>query len=129
MEVFGRLDTLRVDISRRSAMNALQRILIVCAPVLFLALHPSASAQDVMTFRGLGITGSNAYASDLNADGSVLVGRYGNGPHRAFRWSETDGLVDFGLLPGRYRSAGQRVSPDGSVVVGYSSAHVEVGFR
>jgi uncharacterized membrane protein len=56
-----------------------------------------------------------SYAHDVSADGSVVVGRNGCcGDEKAFRWTETGGMV---ALPGGIGDA-CGVSADGSVVVG-----------
>lgn len=58
----------------------------------------------------------------VSADGLVAVG----GAQRAnvaFRWSEADGIIDLGDLPGGYTSAAaQATSGNGSIVVGTSSS-------
>lgn len=58
----------------------------------------------------------------VSADGLVAVG----GAQRAnvaFRWSEADGIIDLGDLPGGYTSAAaQATSGNGSIVVGKSSS-------
>ena len=71
--------------------------------------------------------GDTSYAHDVSADGSVVVGAgtYGE-PFRlqqAFRWTAAGGTVPLGFLPGatdQFRSSAEGVSPDGTVVVGYS---------
>jgi len=67
-------------------------------------------------------------ATSVSADGTVVVGsspaRIGNLENtRAFRWTESSGLVDLGDLPGGslYASAAA-VSLDGQVAVGSSSS-------
>jgi probable HAF family extracellular repeat protein len=64
---------------------------------------------------------SGSYASDLSADGAVVVGRDFIGGRRtqAFRWTETTGMVSLGDLPnGNARSSANAISADGSVIVG-----------
>jgi probable HAF family extracellular repeat protein len=75
----------------------------------------------------LGVPTSTAY--DVSADGSIIVGRVrvGSSYGEAFRWTEADGMVGLGLLPGGDQvlspfSAAFGVSSDGSVVVGRSSS-------
>lgn len=62
---------------------------------------------------------SSSVARDANYDGSVIVGTSAtpNGT-RAFRWSDSTGLVDLGLFPDGTSSGAQAVSADGSVIVG-----------
>jgi probable HAF family extracellular repeat protein len=71
--------------------------------------------------RGLGYVpgGGTSYsvATDLSADGSVVVGQ-GGGLLRAFRWTAAGGIVDLGLLSGYREAAAHAVSADGAVVVG-----------
>lgn len=60
-------------------------------------------------------------ATDVSADGDVIVG-FGTpitGPDRAFRWTETSGMVDLGNLPlGPADNRAFGVSADGTVIVG-----------
>ena len=80
---------------------------------------------------GLGHLGDivDSYASDVSADGSVVVGRNGNGAGlvatrvtEAFLWTESQGMLGLGYLPGGGWSAAFGVSADGSVVVGSSGS-------
>jgi len=79
-------------------------------------------------FRGLGrLPGGNwSAATDVSDDGTVVVGwsRIG-GDKQAFRWTEAEGMVGLGDLPGGddYSEA-QAVSGDGSLVVGISDGMV-----
>lgn len=61
----------------------------------------------------------NSTARGVSADGSVVVGwTYNSEGHaRAFRWSETDGMVELGTLGG-LESIALGVSADGNVIVG-----------
>ncbi|MCB1491154.1 MAG: hypothetical protein KDJ77_05050 [Rhodobiaceae bacterium] len=65
----------------------------------------------------------SSIATDVNADGSVVVGGVfpGTGGQHAFRWTETDGIVDIGTLPGLTSAAATAVSADGTVIVGAAS--------
>lgn len=70
----------------------------------------------------LGGTGSTA--SDLSANGTVVVGDsllVGDVNFHAFRWTSGSGLVDLGTLSGGTSSNALGVSADGSVVVGLSN--------
>ena len=72
--------------------------------------------------------GSSFLASDISADGSVVVGN-GNSTsgHEAFRWTEESGPVGLGDLPGgQFYSAAEAVSIDGSFVVGFSRSALGV---
>jgi probable HAF family extracellular repeat protein len=69
-------------------------------------------------FRILSDFPSNAYAADVSADGSTVVGGAGG---EAFLWREPTGLVALGELPGSTGSvSAQGVTADGSMVVGES---------
>jgi probable HAF family extracellular repeat protein len=68
-------------------------------------------------------------ATGVSRDGSVVVGIASNGCSvtRAFRWTESTGMVDLGsAVPGQY-SRGLGVSGDGRVVVG-TQEH-QTGYR
>ena len=62
---------------------------------------------------GLGAAGSGA--SDVSADGSVVVGTWNE---EAFRWTAATGMVGLGYLPGTSKSQASSVSADGLVVAG-----------
>lgn len=67
---------------------------------------------------GYGSTG----ASDVSADGAVVVGRGVPEPYEAFRWTAQDGMVGLGPVPGQLSSGSiaSAVSGDGSTVVGHN---------
>jgi probable HAF family extracellular repeat protein len=71
---------------------------------------------------GLGdLPGGNFYsfAMDISADGSVVVGGSESGAgSEVFRWTNAEGMVGLGNLPGGDNSYALGVSGDGSVVVG-----------
>jgi len=81
---------------------------------------------------------SASSAAAVSADGRVVVGRswIAQGPswlpyqetHRAFRWSESEGMVGLGAIPGGNFSEALAVSADGSVIVGESGFYGEVTF-
>jgi len=59
-------------------------------------------------------------AYGASADGSVVVGQFGN---QAFRWTASGGISLLGDLPGGVvDSLANRVSNDGSVVIGYGTS-------
>ena len=71
------------------------------------------------------LQGGNDYGEGISADGSVVVGTVfkpavGNNPgfHVPYRWSESEGLQEFGVPPGTFDGFAQGVSADGSVVFG-----------
>tara|TARA_Y100001954_G_scaffold143678_1_gene153057 strand:- start:17384 stop:19429 length:2046 start_codon:yes stop_codon:yes gene_type:complete len=64
----------------------------------------------------------DSLASSVSADGTVIVG-WGStyGTTKAFRWTESEGMVDLGYLdPANQESLAYAVSADGSSVVGHS---------
>ena len=69
---------------------------------------------------------ASAYANDVSADGSVVVGSGGltdsdlHQVHHAFRWTAAGGMVDLGVVPGSLHSVADVISADGKVVVGFS---------
>ena len=60
-------------------------------------------------------------AIDTNDDGKVIVGLAWNGCNyaRAFRWEESTGMVDLGILAGGRSTRANGVSGNGKVVVGW----------
>jgi uncharacterized membrane protein len=61
-----------------------------------------------------------SHATDISADGNVVVGEY-NGPpemFNAFRWTESMGMV---FISGGVRWSATATSDDGTVVVGYQA--------
>lgn len=80
--------------------------------------------------------GLTSYAKDVSADGTVVVGYSDSSPPvgfpppppgfpntQAFRWTEADGMVGLGTLPGVpiLDSYAYAVSADGSVIVGQAN--------
>ena len=73
---------------------------------------------------GLGFLGGDNFesgASDVSADGSIVVGysKNANNKYQAFRWTEVEGMVGLGL--GVSYSSATGVSADGSIIVGQSN--------
>jgi probable HAF family extracellular repeat protein len=64
----------------------------------------------------------DSYATDVNFDGSVVVGKGSTASgYEAFRWTRADGMQGLGYLPGGSSYSGATgVSFDGSVIVGSS---------
>ncbi|HEX8667336.1 MAG TPA: hypothetical protein VF727_03065, partial [Allosphingosinicella sp.] len=85
----------------------------------------------------IGNLGGDARGYGVSADGSVIVGVSETGPltpspSRAFRWTQSGGIVDLGVLTGFGQSAAFGVSGDGNVVVGGSfnrDGHTVTGSR
>ncbi|GCA77605.1 hypothetical protein MiTe_04461 [Microcystis aeruginosa NIES-2520] len=73
---------------------------------------------------GLGDLPGGGFQSDaygVSGDGSVVVGFSQSANNReAFRWTQATGMVGLGYLSGNISSRANRVSADGSVVVGDS---------
>lgn len=91
---------------------------------------PSATvAGESPSFTGIGdFPGGEfySYAHGISADGGVVVGwSEVNGtstPRRAFRWSETGGMEDFGdMNDDGFNSSARVVSSDGSVIAGVAA--------
>ena len=79
-------------------------------------------ASGIGGFTPLGIGGS---PNAVSADGTVVVGQYVVGNRflvHAFRWMETTGLLDLGMLPGAIESGATAASADGTVIVGWGSS-------
>jgi probable HAF family extracellular repeat protein len=76
--------------------------------------------SDPNGFMSLGVFG---HARATSSDGTVVVGwSYLDNRHEAFRWTESDGMIGLGDLPGgRFESQAFDVSGDGSVIVGIGS--------
>ena len=90
----------------------------------FIALNEGLVRGQV-TFTPLGdLPGGDwdSQASDVSADGSVVVGSGvdSQGNTKGFRWTSAGGMVDLGSLPGHPNSNAASVSADGSVVAGTS---------
>lgn len=72
---------------------------------------------------GLVAQSGTSGATDVNGDGSVVVGGFGESPFQAseaFRWTRSGGLEGLGFLPGDQRNWASAVSADGSTIVGVS---------
>jgi len=69
-----------------------------------------------------GLSGRSV-ATDVSANGRVVVGQVGSQP---FRWTQEGGMVGLGHLPGKSTSAAWAVSDDGSFIVGVSDAEAFV---
>lgn len=67
-----------------------------------------------------GDTGAYSRATDVSADGAVVVGfsAGSNDKAQAFRWTSSGGMVSLGLLPSGQDSRAYAVNADGSVIVG-----------
>lgn len=83
-----------------------------------------------VTLLGSMYNGLNTYAHNVNDDGSVIVGdgTIQGSQRRAFRWTESTGFVNLGVLPGQggsdtsVNSFSLACSDDGDVIVGYSGS-------
>src|SRR5262245_19354352 len=93
---------------------------LVVGITLILAARASAAPM-FMSLGGLPDK-PHAEATAISADGSVAVGLAYIDPRavsgRAFRWTQTGGMVGLGVLPGEIENGADGVSADGSVVVG-----------
>src|SRR5215813_9710210 len=77
------------------------------------------SSAAMFSLGTLGGSYSDTYAA--NFDGTVLVGdsTYGSG-NNAYRWTQAEGMVWLGTLPGGISSSAKAISNDGRVIVGGS---------
>jgi len=93
-----------------------------------IAILSTVSMAITARFQGLGdLPGGDflSCATDISADGSVVVGVSGD---RAFRWTVDTGMVVLGILSGEYSySSPTDVSADGSVVVGFCAGSGDQG--
>lgn len=68
---------------------------------------------------GLAVGQTSNRATDISADGNVIVGNATrSGARTIFRWTMETGVVDLGRLPGTSFCDGIRTSGDGSIIVG-----------
>jgi probable HAF family extracellular repeat protein len=88
------------------ATRIIGRALISAIVMSLLATATGWSRQPSLTWLGT-LGGRESVALGVSADGSVVVGRSRNaaGQWRAFRWTETGGMVDRGTLGGRESGA------------------------
>ncbi|WP_162617623.1 hypothetical protein [Yoonia maritima] len=87
--------------------------------------QPIGSSQDGLIICDLGVLegGDRSRATAISDDGLVVVGQSTSSlGERAFRWTETDGMVSLGTLPGGSKSIAWGVNADGSVIVGRSDS-------
>jgi len=71
------------------------------------------------------VQGVQSAAAGVSADGGVVVGEStSDAGYQAFRWTEADGMVGLGYLPGGTWSNAAGVSADGTVVVGKSRSDI-----
>jgi probable HAF family extracellular repeat protein len=113
--------------------NGLRGWLLSC--VALMGILRGLAAHGQATFTPLGFlpgtieSGANA----VSFDGTVVVGnsKSANGAFEAFRWTNGEGMVGLGDLPGgSFFSTADGVSADGSVVVGKgSTANGSEAFR
>jgi probable HAF family extracellular repeat protein len=106
----------------------MHRTQLIVSALLVLASLGRLEAQEI-SFIGLGDLPGGAWdsrASDVSADGSVVVGSGvdSQGNTKAFRWTSPGGMVDLGSLPGGASSNAASVSADGSVVAGTSDSAI-----
>ena len=116
--------------------NRFNALLSACV----MSLIATAGWSQSLTWLGVLPNGTHSYASDVSADGSVVVGSVfydGYDPFgeyyfygRAFRWTASGGMQNLGTLGGYYSEA-FGVSADGAVVVGwaYNAAGDWLAFR
>jgi len=96
-------------------------------------LTGTVKAQPVLTNLGVLSGGNFSYATDVSADGLVVCGSStSSGGQRAFRWTQSGGMVSLGALSGftNYSTA-TAMSADGSVIAGisYGASNAARGFR
>lgn len=96
---------------------------ILAAACVLIGWVATPAGADVW-FQGLGDRpggGFLSWATDVSADGSVIVGesRVENGTE-AFRWTKDGGMTGLGYLSGGDGSGARSISADGTTIVGYS---------
>ena len=96
-------------------MQFISRILIFCIGIFLCSIQAQAAF-----FQGLG---DPSLAEDISLDGSNVVGLRISGYTEAFLWTQEDGMVGLGDLPGgAFSSHANGVSANGSTVVGISDS-------
>lgn len=118
--------------------NARQPRWVLFAPAWSVLLFTSgiavpAGAQPTLTNLGVLDGGNFSYATAVSADGLVVCGSStSSGGQRAFRWTESGGMISLGALSGftNYSTA-SAISADGSVIAGGSvgAGNAARGFR
>jgi len=90
---------------------------------LLVSTFVSSSTLGQASFRAIGEAPEQSCAQAVSADGRAVVGAMDvPGGHEAFQWTEADGLLLLGDLPGGSQSnSAESVSGDGTVVVGYAN--------
>ncbi len=73
--------------------------------------------------------GNPSQALDVNADGTVIVGTFGSGPRRAYRWTAESGMEPLGDLNPFFEvdAIAETVSADGRIVHGISRSLLVIG--
>ncbi|MHC4441635.1 MAG: hypothetical protein ACYTA5_03490 [Planctomycetota bacterium] len=102
--------------------NTIKNVMIIGVMLCFASGSLAAEAY----FTGLGDLpggGTGSAAWGVSADGSVIVGySLSTSGNQAFRWTQEEGMIGLGNLPGGYVSAAENASADGSVIVGSAFA-------
>lgn len=100
---------------------------VTVSTICLLLLSCLTSALQAAEFIPLGFLPGydRSQRGSVSDDGTVVSGSsYNSGPgisERAFRWTESTGMVDLEVLPGDTASYASAVSGDGSTIVGRSS--------
>jgi probable HAF family extracellular repeat protein len=103
-----------------SSIRSVTAVLTITFELLFTTIALAKPA----TFTGLGDLPGGlvmSYATDISADGSIVIGYSKNGysqsylSDRAFRWTRSSGLV---ALPGSNPSYARAITSDGRTIIG-----------
>lgn len=99
--------------------------LLVLGSQLLMSREAGAASFTFTPLGGLAGSYLENGATEVSADGTVVVGRSGASLavfRDAFRWTKNEGMVDLGALSGSSISEAYSVSADGTFIVGYSAS-------
>jgi len=83
-------------------------------------------AGGMVSIGGLGANDGFTRGDAISADGSVIVGYSSTSAYpggNGYRWTQSTGMQDLGILPGDFTSWARGISADGSIIVGQSNTN------